>query len=268
MSEVAALLAQHKLALVFANILIAQLGVPLPAVPLLVVAGAFVAEGRLALMPLLGVAIAASLLGDTPWYLAGRYRGHSVLRTLCRIAIEPDSCVKQTEHAFLRWGAAALIVAKYIPGFSTIAPPLAGTMKIPFSRFALLSAAGALLWVAVPIAAGAWFHNEVDRALQHLEQMGGWAVAVVVVALAMYVGIKVAQRYLLIRFLRSVRVSVEELKEMLQREVRPVILDARSALARKLDPRIIPGAIAVDIDDPAVALPALTDDREIVVYCT
>jgi hypothetical protein len=208
------------------------------------------------------------LLGDTPWYLAGRRRGHSVLRTLCRIAIEPDSCVKQTENAFLRWGPAALIVAKYIPGFATIAPPLAGTMKIPFPRFAFLSAAGALLWAAAPIAAGAWFHAEVDWALQQLEQMGARAVGLILAVLAIYVGVKAGQRYLLIRFLRSVRISVEELKEILRGENRPVILDARSALARKLDPRAIPGAIAVDVDDPAGALPALAGDREIVVYCT
>lgn len=268
MSEITVLLAQYGLALVFANVVLAQLGVPLPAVPVLVVAGAFVAEGSLALLPLLTVAIVASLLGDMPWYLAGRYRGHSVLRTLCRIAIEPDSCVKQTENAFLRWGPAALIVAKFIPGFATVAPPLAGTIKIPFLRFAFLSAAGALLWVAVPIAAGAWFHAEVDWALQQLERMGGRAVVLVLLVLAMYVGVKLVQRYLLIRFLRSVRVSVEELKEMLQREIQPLILDARSTLARKLDPRVIPGAITVDIDDPAVALPALTGEREIVVYCT
>ena len=121
---------------------------------------------------------------------------------------------------------------------------------------------------AAPIALGAWFHAEIDRALQQLGGMGARAVALVLVALALYLGVKLAQRYLLIRFLRSVRVTVGELKEMLQREARPVILDARSAFARKLDPRAIPGAIAVDIDDPGSALPALPGDREIVVYCS
>jgi len=268
MSEITALLAQHGLLLVFANVMLAQLGVPLPAVPVLVLAGAFVAEGNLGLGPLLVVTVAASLLGDTPWYIAGRRRGHSVLRTLCRIAIEPDTCIKQTENGFLRWGPAALVVAKFIPGFAMVAPPLAGTMKIPVPRFALLSALGALLWATVPIAAGAWFRTEVDWALQQLERMGAKAAGLILAALAIYVGVKAAQRYLLIRFLRSVRVSVEELKEMLQREAQPVILDARTALARKLDPRAIPGATAVDIDDPAVALPALADDGEIIVYCS
>jgi membrane protein DedA with SNARE-associated domain len=268
MSDIGALLAQHGLALVFANVLLTQLGLPLPAVPLLVVAGAMVAGGELALAPLLGVTIAASLLGDTLWYWAGRRHGYSILRTLCRIAIEPDSCVKQTENAFLRWGPASLMVAKYTPGLATIAPPLAGAMRLALSRFVLLSALAALLWATAPIALGAWFHSEIDRALQQLEQMGARAVALGLLVLALYLGVKLAQRYLLIRFLRSVRVTVEELKEMLQREVRPLILDARSALARRLDPRVIPGAIAVEIDDPAAVLPALADEREIVVYCT
>jgi membrane protein DedA with SNARE-associated domain len=268
MDELTDLLAQHGLALVFANVLLAQLGVPLPAVPVLVVAGAFVAQGNLALAPLLAVTIVASLLGDTPWYLAGRRHGYSVLRTLCRIAIEPDSCVKQTENAFLRWGPAALIVAKYIPGFATVAPPLAGTLKVPFPRFVFLSAAGALLWAALPITLGALFHTEVDWTLQQLEKMGARALVPVLAVLAIYIGVKATQRYLLIRFLRSVRVSVEELREMLKREERPVILDARSALARKLDPRALPGAIVVDIEDPARAMPPLVGDRDIVVYCT
>lgn len=268
MNEISALLAEHGLALVLANVLLTQLGVPLPAVPLLAVAGALVAEGQLSLAPLLAVTVAASLIGDTLWYWAGRRHGYSILRTLCRIAIEPDSCVKQTENAFLRWGEASIIVAKYVPGFATIAPPLAGTMRLAYSRFVLLSAMGALLWAAAPIALGAWFHSEIDWALQQLERLGGKAVVLVILALAIYIGVKLVERYLLIRFLRSVRISVEELKDMLQRELRPLILDARSALARKLDPRVIPGAIAIDIDDPAVALPALADDREIVVYCT
>jgi membrane protein DedA with SNARE-associated domain len=268
MSELGALLAEHGLALVLANVLLTQLGVPLPAVPLLAIAGALVAEGQLSLVPLLAVTVAASLVGDTLWYWAGRRYGYSILRTLCRIAIEPDSCVKQTENAFLRWGEASLIVAKYVPGFATVAPPLAGMIRLAFGRFALLSAAGALLWAAGPIALGAWFHSEIDWALQQLERLGGKAVVLVIAARAVYIGVKLAERYFLIRFLRSVRVSVGELKDMFQRELRPLILDARSALARKLDPRAIPGAIAVDIEDPAVALPALADDREIVVYCT
>ena len=128
MEEMTSLLTQHGLALVFANVLLTQAGVPVPAIPILIVAGAFVSQGQIALAPLILVSVVASLVGDTLWYAAGRRYGYRILRTLCRIAIEPDSCVKQTETIFERWGAPSLMLAKYVPGFSTVAPPLAGTM--------------------------------------------------------------------------------------------------------------------------------------------
>ncbi len=155
MRNLSELLAQHGLLLVFANVLLTQVGIPLPAVPILVVAGALAAQGEFTYTALLLTAIAAALLGDTPWFFARRRYGHRVLRTLCRIAIEPDSCVKQTESIFERWGAPALLFAKYIPGFATVAPPLAGAMQLGLRPFVLFSAVGALLWVALPVALGA-----------------------------------------------------------------------------------------------------------------
>ena len=268
MEEITGLLAQYGLALVFANVLLAQAGVPLPAVPLLVVAGAFVAHGQLPLVPLVAVAIAASLLGDVPWYIAGRRYGYRILHTLCRIAIEPDSCVKQTENILERWGAPSLMVAKFIPGFSTVAPPLAGTMKLGFGRFVLFSAVSALLWAGASIAAGAFFSSEVEWALARLQAMGSDALLVIAAAILFYLGVKAVERYLLIRFLRMVRIGVEELRQLIMQGERPVILDARSALARRQDPRHIPGAIAVDMVAPEAHLAAVEPDRDVVVYCS
>src|SRR6185295_14229197 len=109
--------------------------------PMLIVSGALLADGTIHPLPLVLAVLLGSLLGDIPWYLAGRHFGYRVLRTLCRISIEPDSCVKQTENIFVRWGPSSLIVAKYIPGFATVAPPLAGTMRLSFGRFLVFSAA-------------------------------------------------------------------------------------------------------------------------------
>lgn len=268
MQEMSNLLAQHGLLLVFANVLLTQLGIPLPAVPMLIVAGAFVAQGLLALPALIVVAVAASLLGDTPWYFAGRRYGYRILKTLCRVSMEPDSCVKQTENIFERWGAPSLGVAKFIPGFATVAPPLAGTMRLGFGTFALFSALGALLWVAVPVAAGAFFHAEVEWVLSRLESMGAGALLLIAAGIAAYIGIKLAERYMLIRFLRTVRISVEELRQMMAAGGKPVILDVRSAAARKFDPRRIPGAIAVDMVAPELHLAAVPPDRDVVVYCS
>jgi len=263
-----ALLAQHGLLLVFVNVLMTQSGVPVPAIPLLIVAGAFVGHGQIALLPLVLVSIAASLIGDTLWYFAGRRYGYRVLRTLCRVAIEPDSCVKQTENIFERWGAPSLMLAKYIPGFSTVAPPLAGTMRLGLPAFLAYSAVAALLWAGLPIALGAHFHLQVELALSWLHDMGRGALLILAAVVVIYVVGKMVERYMLIRFLRMVRIGAAELNEMMKQETKPVVLDVRSAAARRLDPRRLPGAIAVDIDTPQMALVDVPPDRDVVVYCS
>jgi membrane protein DedA with SNARE-associated domain len=268
MEEMTGLLAQHGLALVFLNVLLTQAGVPLPAVPILVVAGAFVAQGQIALAPLLLASVVASLIGDTLWYAAGRLHGYRVLRALCRIAIEPDSCVKQTENIFERWGAPSLMLAKYVPGFATIAPPLAGAMRLAPLHFLAYSAVAALLWAGLPIALGVVFEAEVERALEWLEGMGIGALVVIGAVVVAYIGAKLTQRALLIRILRMMRIGAQELRELMARDPRPVVLDVRSALARSLDPRRLPGAIAVDIESPQAALVSVPLDRDVVVYCS
>jgi len=268
MEEMTGLLTQHGLLLVFVNVLLTQAGVPIPATPILVIAGAFVGQGKIALAPLILASVAASLIGDTVWYLVGRRYGYRVLRTLCRITIEPDSCVKQTENIFERWGAPSLMVAKYVPGFSTVAPPLAGTMQLGPAPFLAYSAVGALLWAGLPIALGAIFHAEVESALVWLENMGTGAAAVIAAAALLYIGVKALQRFLLIRFLRMVRISVNELRDLMRQEAKPVVLDVRSLTARKLYPRRIPGAIGVNMAEPQAALVAVPPDRDVIVYCS
>ncbi|HXV10904.1 MAG TPA: VTT domain-containing protein [Burkholderiales bacterium] len=262
------LLAEHGVLLVFVNVLLAQVGLPLPAVPLLIVAGALVQSGELTLPVLLGVAVVGSLLGDIPWYFAGRRYGYSILKTLCRVAMEPDICVKQTENIYERWGAPSLVVAKLIPGFATVAPPLAGTMRLPFLPFVVYSALSAAIWAGIALGAGMLFHTEVEAALKWLQEMGTGALTALTGIIALYVAVKWVERWLFIRALRMARISVDELHEMIQRGAQPIILDVRSESARRLDPRRIPGALAVDITAPELALAQVAADREIVVYCT
>jgi len=262
------LLAQHGLTLVFANVLVAQLGLPLPALPMLVVAGTLVSDGTLRIESLALVVMVASLLGDTPWYYAGRRYGYRVLRTLCRISMEPDSCVKQTENIFARWGPPSLLLAKHIPGFSTVAPPLAGTMGVAYPRFLLYSAAAALLLAAAPVAAGYFFRNEVQSVLDWLESMGTGALAIIAAIVLGYALTKAIQRYLLIRFLHMVRISDTELRALIDSGRTPIILDVRSSLAREAEPRTIPGALPVDLDSVESMLERVLPDAEVVVYCS
>ena len=268
MEQLTGLLAQHGLALVFANVLLTQLGAPVPAIPTLIVAGALAQSGQLSAASALAVAVAASLAGDLPWFAAGRAYGHRVLGALCRIAIEPDSCVKQTEDRFGRWGAPSLMFAKFVPGFATVAPPIAGALRLGLTPFLAYSAVGAALWAGAALAAGMIFHAQVDWLLDRIESMGSGAAVALGLALGFYITMKWVERALFIRLLRGVRISVDELHEAMQRGSPPVILDARSAAARNLDPRRIPGAIAVDVNAPERALASVSAEREIVVYCT
>ena len=268
MDALTSLLAQHGLSLVFANVLVAQLGLPLPALPMLIVAGALVGDGTLNVFALATVVMAASLLGDTPWYFAGRRYGYRVLRTLCRISIEPDTCVKQTENIFHRWGPPSLLVAKYVPGFSTVAPPLAGTMGLSLPRFLLYSAGAALLWAAVPVAAGFFFRAQVEAVLVSLQSMGTGALAVILAVILGYAGMKTIERYLLLRFLRMVRITVSELRAMIDGGSSIVLFDVRSSLAREAEPRMIPGAILVELDNVESMLEHVPPEAEVVVYCS
>jgi membrane protein DedA with SNARE-associated domain len=262
------LLTRHGLTIVFVSVALRQLGVPLPAWPLLVVAGALMADGTLHPASLAAVVIVGSLLGDTPWYFAGRHYGHRVLRTVCRVALEPDTCVKHTENTFARWGAASLMIAKYVPGFSTVAPPLAGAMRLALWRFLVFSAIAAILWGAPPIAGGAYFRAEVEWLIASMDELGGGAALLIAAVAALYVGAKGLERFLLIRLLRSVRVTPEELHQALQGEQRPVVLDARAPIARELSPARIPGAIVVDLATAEGAVAGVAHDRDVVVYCS
>ena len=268
MTELTTLLAQHGLLVLFANVLLTQAGVPVPAIPLLMVAGALVHEGQLSLAAVMAVAVIAALLGDLPWYAAGRMAGHRVLRLLCRVAIEPDSCVMQTENTFERWGARSLVVAKFVPGFATVAPPIAGAMRLKLAPFAFYSTLGAALWAGAAVAVGMIFHAEVDWVLGRLTDMGFGAALVIGLTVGFYIAFKWLDRYLFIRLMRMVRITADELHDMMHQGMSPVILDVRSHAARKLDPRRVPGAIAVDIAAPQASLPAVAPDRDIVVYCT
>lgn len=268
MEEMTGLLAQYGLVLVFVNVLLTQSGVPVPSVPMLVVAGAFVAQGQMSLAALALATMVASLIGDTAWYVAGRRYGYRILRGLCRVAIEADSCVKQTEDIFERWGAPSLMIAKYIPGFSTIAPPLAGMMRLGFPAFLAYSAIAVVLWAGAPIAVGVMFSTQVEFALEWLEGMGTGALAVIAAVVLFYVMVKTIERAMLIRVLRMVRIGVPELRELMGAAKKPLVLDVRSPTARRLDPRRIPGAVAVDMNAPGLAIVEVPPDRDVVVYCS
>src|SRR5258707_9343295 len=262
------LVAEYGLALVFANVLLEQLGLPIPAVPTLVVAGALAAEGELSPLAVFGVAFVACMIGDAVWYLAGRRYGRRAMTFLCRGSLSPDSCVRQTEFRFARWGRLALVLSKFIPGLSAIAPPLAGAMRLGWPSFLLLNSLGVVIWAGVAIGAGMAFHAQINEFIVGLEGLGTLAAEAIGVLLGGYIALKWWERRRFYRALRIARIGVADLRGLMNGGRRPVVFDVRSPGARDLDPRFIPGALAMDAAEVDGRLGELPADREIVFYCT
>jgi membrane protein DedA with SNARE-associated domain len=258
----------YGLPLVFVIVLLEQLGAPIPAIPVLVVAGALSADRDFSAWGVLLVALGASLIADTVWFLLGRAQGQRILKLLCRISLSPDSCVRQTESVFERWGMPSLLVAKFIPGFSTVAPPMAGATKAGLDEFLLYDSGGALLWAGSGIVAGLVFHRAIDQALAFLASIGSAAFALLGVALAVFVGFKWWQRRAFFKFLRMARISVDDLHTLIDEGLSPIVLDVRTVKGRSLDPRRIRGASVLDVMNLDSALKDLPRDREIILYCT
>jgi membrane protein DedA with SNARE-associated domain/rhodanese-related sulfurtransferase len=262
------LITQYGLAIVAANVFVDQIGLPVPAMPTLILAGAIAATGALGLTSLFTAAVLACIVPDCVWFLVGRRYGMRVLKTLCRISLEPDSCVNQTQSRFERWGINSLVIAKFVPGLAIIAPPLAGAMRIGWPRFLALSALGGAIWVGSGLAAGVLFKTQIQSVLVHLDRIGSITGTVVAAALVAYVLYKWWERRRFYKELRMARISVADLYALMEAGAQPVVVDVRSHTARTLQPRWIPGAIHVPVDDVGRHIAELPRDREIVVYCT
>ncbi|MGC1728999.1 MAG: VTT domain-containing protein, partial [Steroidobacteraceae bacterium] len=257
------------LGFVFLNVLLDQLGLPVPAVPTLVVAGAMAAAGRLSGPQVCALAIAACLIGDTTWYAAGRIYGGRVMRLLCRISISPDSCVAQTQSSFERWGAKLLLVAKFIPGLSIVAPPLAGATRMSWARFLAFSLLGSTLWVGAALGIGSLLRGEVVGLPHHLHPGGAALVVVLAVALlGGYIGWRWRERRRFYAALDMARIGVAELHEQLTSGAAPVVVDVRSPTAQLVELRRIPGALHLPARDVGQHVARLPRDRDIVLYCS
>lgn len=268
MSHILSLLAQHGYAVVFGVILLENLGLPLPGLALLVVAGALAGGGMLGVPLILLAAVAGALIGDLVWYALGRWRGRPVLGFLCRLSLNPDTCVGNTERFFLRHGMPTLLVAKFLPGLNTIAPPLMGTLRAGLGRFLAYDTGGAVIFAVVTVGVGYVLGWEmVDRAQAAVSQLGVWAGLGFGAFALVYVGWRLGHRVRVRHALRTVGLTSEELRRRQKAGEKVVVLDVRSPLAVKEKPRSIPGAIRAgpgELDGIAPTLPA---DRPIVVYC-
>jgi membrane protein DedA with SNARE-associated domain/rhodanese-related sulfurtransferase len=266
--DLVSLLSEYGLLVVFFNVLIEQLGLPVPAIPTLVVAGALASQGKLSTPLLFAVALAGCLVADTAWYIAGRRFGNGVMKLLCKISLTPDSCVSETQSRFERWGVNALVVAKFVPGLATIAPPLAGATRISWPRFLFFNTIGAILWIGAGIGGGMLLGPQMEQLLARLDRIGTTAVVALAALLAAYIGFKWWERRRFFRTLRMARISVDELYNLIGLESNPVIVDVRSPTGLSLEPRRIPGALHVPLHAVDLHVKHLPRDREIIVYCS
>lgn len=266
MNEIVELLLHHGPLLVFVLTLASRAGAPLPAGPVLVVAGGLGALGQLSLPATAGLSVLANLLGDAVWFVGGRRYGYRVLRLLCRVSLSPDTCVRQSEGMFERWAGWSLVAAKFVPGVSVVAAPMAGALKMSWQRFVAWDLAGAAVWTAVYLVLGYVFRRQVDAVLRAMTDMGTKAA----VALALLVVLAVALRF--VRRRRHAggpaieRITPEQLHRLIAGGMSPVIFDVRAPVARAAS-GMVPGAVAIGLDEIAARTRQLPSDALVVVYC-
>lgn len=261
------LLERYGLLVVFVNLLLTEGGLPLPAYPTLATAGAMMGASAYDAPALLGTAVGASLLADIAWFINGRRNGRRILRALCRLSMSPDSCVRQTESLFARFGVWSLLFAKFFPGMTNITVALAGITRTPPALFLLLDIIGALAFVGVPVSLGWLFRDAIADVLNTLADFGLIGLIAVGGALALYLSVKWWQRKIFIRQLHMDRITVDQLIALIDEGRDPLILDVRPAEVRNQE-GIIPGALPAHPADAGVALQGYSRDRDVVVYCS
>jgi membrane protein DedA with SNARE-associated domain len=261
-------LERYSVVILPALVVAEQVGIPLPAVPALLGVGALAAKGRVSLWLVIGAIAAVALPVDLVWYELGRRRGARVLAGLCRLSLEPDICVRRTENLFIRHGVRALLVAKFLPGLTTVMPPLAGVFGVLRLRFAIYDLAGVVLWAGLWAGTGYVFSDTIEAVALRVSALGRTLGLIVAGALVGYVLLKYLRRRLFLRKLRIARISPEDLKRKLEAGEDVAILDLRTALDVAAVPYAIPGSRWITAEALDEHLSDIPRDRELVLYCS
>lgn len=253
---------------VFGAVFAEQVGVPLPSIPILLAAGALAGSEQLSFPLVLLLAVTASVTADFIWYWIGGWKGPTVLGWLCRLSLEPDSCVRSTQDMFARRGAATLLYAKWIPGINTVAPPLAGLLQMRPARFAGYDAAGALLWVTPFVLLGYLFSRQLEQMAHWAARAGTLAGVLIFAALFVYLLFKFVQRQRFIRTLRVSRISPDELHARMQAGEELVIIDLRHSVDFEADAVTLPGALRMTPEEIEERHSEIPRDGEVILFCT
>ena len=267
MNEANAFISQYGEILLFAVVFAEQIGLPLPAIPILLAAGALAGAGKIDLTGAIVLSVIACLAGDLIWYELGRRRGRRALNLLCRISLEPDSCVRRTENFFTRHGVGSLVLAKFIPGLSTLAPALAGLFRIRMQRFLLYNGLGAILWTLAFVLPGYLLSDQIERLAEEAERLGLWLAFFFGGGIAAYLIYKFVHRQLLLRELRIARITADELKRMMDNGHELLVVDLRGALDHEADPYTIRGALRMTAEELAQRHHEIPRDQDVILFC-
>ncbi|TCV93938.1 membrane protein DedA with SNARE-associated domain [Luteibacter rhizovicinus] len=254
----------------FVSVFAAAIGLPVPAMPALIVVGSTLValhNPPLVLATFVG-ALAGAFAGDAVWFMTGRRYGYRVLDRLCKISLSPDTCVRRAGGFFEKRGVKLLLISRFVPGLSLVAIPIAGAADTRFSRFTLFDLIGAGLWISVGLTVGMVFYRQIDAVLALLRQFGMGMVAVAIAGLILWIAFRWARRTLLIMQLKKNRITVDELSILLANDPGALIVDVRAASVRKDDPYIIPGSRLFDLSTAEDELAALPRHMPLVIYCS
>ncbi|WP_426285515.1 DedA family protein/thiosulfate sulfurtransferase GlpE [Luteibacter sp. E-22] len=254
----------------FLGVFAGAIGLPVPAMPTLIVVGSTLVAARdplLIIATFLG-ALAGAFLGDAAWFLTGRRFGYRVLDGLCRISLSPDTCVRRASGFFEKRGVKLLLVSRFIPGLSLVAIPIAGAGDTRFVRFTVYDLLGAALWVSVGLSVGMLFYRQIDAVLAILRQFGLGLATVAAIGLLVWIAFRYLRRALLLSRLRKSRISVDELSILLANEPGALIVDVRSTMSRRDDPYVIPGSRLFDLATADQELATLPRHSAVVIYCS
>jgi membrane protein DedA with SNARE-associated domain/rhodanese-related sulfurtransferase len=254
--------------LLFLWVLVEQFGLPLPAVPVLLAAGALASQHELSLPLAFVSGLAACLIADTAWFVIGRRYGHHVLRLLCKLSLEPDICVRQTQNSFASRRSVTLVIAKFVPGLATLAPPVAGENGMGIEQFLLFDGLGSVLWVGGLLAGGWLFGDALNRDPGLLNWVGRFSGGLLILGIAAFFAARLYRRRAFLRKLVDARLEPEDLKRQLDAGESVLIVDLRHPLELVPEPYTLPGALHLMPEALSSRLDEIPRDREIVLYCT
>lgn len=254
--------------LLFGWILIEQLGLPCPATPVLLAAGALTIDGQLNLPSALLVGVMACLTADSIWYYVGKRYGHHMLRLVCKMSMEPTICVRRTQDSFGRRRQLTLLVAKFIPGLATLTSPVAGQRGMPFGEFVLFDGLGSTLWIGTLLTGGRLFGDALKHNPHLLDWVGRFSGALLLVGILGFFGVRLYRRRAILKALVASRLEPEELKRQLDLGEPVYIVDLRHPLELVPDPFMLPGALHISPEALTARVHEIPRDRDVVLYCT